>query len=100
MMQFTTPPSYGSSNVTVGGIVTDDAIIFAGADNDVKHTEFRDDPDWLEPGAIEWTWRGVTKDGKKAEARVSGAMGERLDKVDVMAEVPGFVKSIVGNIAG
>lgn len=100
MMEFTTPPSYGSSKVTIGGIATDGAILFAGADNSVKHTRTRDDPDWPEPSAIAWKWAGVTKDGKKVEAEIVGDLGDRLDKMDVMADVPKFVKSIVGNVAG
>ena len=100
MMEFITPPSYGSSKVTIGGIATEDGIVCAGADNTVTHTATRDDPDWPEPGAISWQWRGTTKDGKKVEAEVSGDMGKRLDKVDVMAEVPKFVKNIIGGVAG
>jgi len=100
MMQFTTPPSYGTSKVTVGGIATDNEILFAGGDNSVTVTETRDDPDWPEPGAIDWKWKGKTKEGKTVEAEVSGNLGKRIDKIDVMIEVPKFVKNIVGNVAG
>ena len=72
----------------------------AGANNSCTHDSLRKDPDWPEPGAITYKWHGATKEGKKVEAEVSGDLGERLDKVDVMAEVPGFVKNIIGGIAG
>ena len=100
MMEFTTPPSYGSSTVNVGGIAVDGKILFAGASNTFQHTEKRNDPDWPEPGALKLEWSGTTKDGKSAKAELTGNLGKRLDKVDVMAEVPGFVKTIVGNVAG
>ena len=100
MMEFTTPPSYGSSVVSVGGIVKDNELLFAGSSNSVTHTEIREDPDWPEPGAVKFVWNGRTKDGKPATAELSGGLGKRLDKVDVMAEVPGFVKAIVGGVVG
>ena len=100
MMEFTTPPSYGSSVVTGGGIAIDGEILFAGAQSSVEHTETRNDPDWPEPGALKLIWNGKTKDGKSAKAELSGGLGKRLDKVDVMAEVPGFVKTLIGGVVG
>ena len=100
MVEFTTPPSYGSSVVNVGGIVMDGELLFAGSSNSAAHTEVRDDPDWPEPGAVKYIWSGKTKDGKTASAELSGGLGKRLDKVDVLAEVPGFVKTIVGGLVG
>ncbi|MCJ1239623.1 putative cell survival pathways protein [Varicellaria rhodocarpa] len=102
MMEYTTPPSYGSTVVNVGGLVSDGEIICAGSSNSASHTEVRGDPDndWPEPGAVKFLWRGKTKDGKDCAAELSGSLGKRLDRVDVMAEVPKFVKNIVGNVAG
>lgn len=37
LMEFTTPPSYGSTVVNVGGIVSKDKIITAGCANKVTH---------------------------------------------------------------
>ena len=41
MMEFTTPPSYGSTVVNVGGIAKDGEIVWAGASpaTKVQHTE-------------------------------------------------------------
>jgi hypothetical protein len=101
-MEYTTPPSYGSTVVNVGGIAQDGEIICAGAANIATHTELKRDPevDWPEPRGVRFEWTGKTKDGKEVKAEVAGPVGLRLDRVDVMAEVPKFVKSIVGGVVG
>jgi hypothetical protein len=95
-MEYTTPPSYGSTSVSVGGIATDGKLLYAGPAA-VKHTDVKGDPenDWPEPGAASYTWKG---DG--IEAEITGSLGERSDRVDVMAEVPRFVKQIVAGTVG
>jgi biotin carboxyl carrier protein len=102
LMEYTTPPSYGSTVVCVGAIVTDDKIIFAGTSNQAEHTAIQQDAanEWPEPTATAYQWKGKTSDGKEASAEMSGPLGERLDRVDVMAEVPGFIKTIVASAAG
>lgn len=102
MMEYVTPPSYGSTLVNVGGIARDGEIVTAGASNSARHTEVKGDPenDWPQPGAVAFLWDGKTKDGQDVRASLEGALGDRLDRIDVMAEVPGFAKSIVGGIAG
>jgi len=102
MMEYTTPPSYGSTVVNVGGIVKEGEIIIAGSTNSAIHTSAKDDVenDWPEPSSVKFVWGGKTKDGKDVEAVMEGALDERLDKVDVMAEVPAFVKKIVAGAAG
>ncbi len=102
MMEYTTPPSYGSTVVNVGGLARDGEIICAGSSNSVEHTEIQTDPDvdWPEPKAVKFSWSGKTKDGKDVVAEVAGPLGKRLDRVDVLAEVPKFVKSIVGGVVG
>lgn len=100
MMQYTTPPSYGSSKVIVGSIAVNGEILVAGCDNTFVVTETKQDVHWPEPGAIALEWKGLTKGGKPVKASLSGSLGERLAKVDVMAEVPSFVKAIVGGVVG
>ncbi|KAK2825714.1 putative cell survival pathways protein [Arthroderma sp. PD_2] len=102
MMEYTTPPSYGSTVVNVGGVAKDGEIIYAGAPNSVTHTDSTQDSenDWPEPTALKINWSGKTADGKPFEATVEGSLGPRLDRVDVMAEVPGLIKSLVGSVAG
>ena len=102
-MEYTTPPSYGSTVVNVGGIATDGEIVCAGSGgNSIEHTENKKDSanDWTEPTAIKFVWGGSTEDDKKVSARIEGSLGKRLDKVDVMEKVPGFIKTIVGGVAG
>ena len=101
-MEYTTPPSYGSTVVNVGGIARDKEIICAGSANSAEHTKVTDDPDndWPEPDSVRFSWSGTTKDGESVFAVLEGSLGTRLDKVDVMAKVPGFVKTIVGGVAG
>ncbi|KAI5296233.1 putative cell survival pathways protein, partial [Ascosphaera atra] len=102
LMEFTTPPSYGSSTVTVGGLAKEGEIICAGTDNSTTHLESAKDTDndWPEPKAIRYEWNGKTKDGKDVHAELSGPIGKRVDRIDVMAEIPGFVKSFIGSVAG
>jgi len=102
LMDFTTPPSYGSTVVAVGVIAKDGEIICGGCDVKAEHVVVKQDSenDWQEPTHAKYTWHGTTKDGKKVEAVLEGELGERIDRVDVMAEVPGFVKKIVAGAVG
>jgi hypothetical protein len=102
VMDFTTPPSYGSTKVTVGLVAKDDEIVVANCSSVVSHKTVKEDPEtsWPEPTAVQFTWAGKTKDGKSVEGTMEGDFGTRTDRVDVMAEVPGFVKSIVKGAAG
>ncbi|EMR61458.1 putative survival factor 1 protein [Eutypa lata UCREL1] len=102
LMEFTTPPSYGSTVVGVGGIAKDGEIIAAGSITSVEHKKTKQDStnDWPEPTEIKFTWTGTAKDGKPVEAVIEGALEDKLDRIDVMAEVPGFVKTIVATAVG
>lgn len=102
LMEFTTPPSYGRTSVAVGGIAKDGEIVCAGASHSIKHLAANQDSenDWPEPKAILVEWTGKTKDGQDVKAEVMGDLGNRADRVDVLAHIPGFVKTIVGGVAG
>ena len=102
MMEFTTPVSYGSTVVNVGGIAKDGEIIYAGCDNEAAHTAAKDDIEtgWPEPVAVRFRWKGETKGGKDVEGVIEGSLGDCVDRTDVMAELPGFVKSLVASAAG
>ena len=96
-MQYITPPSYGSTVVSVGGIATDGKILFAGAMPPVSHDETAPDSDnaWPEPKAVTFKWEGGAE-----SAVLSGSLGARTDRVDVMGEMPKFVKNIVSGASG
>lgn len=102
MMEFTTPPSYGSTTVNVGGIVKDGAVVIAGSAGKATHTAIKKDAenDWPAPSAVQFLWNGTDKDGTTVEGIIEGELGDRADKVDVMAEVPVFVKKIVAGAVG
>ncbi|KAG6068015.1 putative cell survival pathways protein [Claviceps aff. humidiphila group G2b] len=102
MMEFTTPASYGTTLVNVGGIAKDGEILTAGAGHEIIHVEVKNDTEneWPEPSAVKMAWEGTNKDAKLVSATIEGSLGQRSDRVDVMAEVPGFVKTIVAAAAG
>ncbi|ATY64250.1 survival factor 1 [Cordyceps militaris] len=102
MMQFVTPPSYGCTVVNVGGIATDSAIVGAGCDNTATDKAVEADPEsgWPAPTNVAFVWHAKDKDGNPVEAEIDAALGKRLDRVDVMAEVPAFVKRIVAGAVG
>jgi len=102
MMEFTTPPSYASTVVNVGGIVDSSDILVAGTTNTATHTTIKGDPEvnWPEPSAARYVWKGRTKDGKEVEGEIEGELGTRLDRVDVMGELPGFIKSLASTASG
>lgn len=101
-MEFTTPPSYGSTVVNVGGIAKDGELVMAGCNNTATHIKVKQDSenDWPEPSLVKYTWAGKAKDGKAIEASFEGELGDRVDRIDVMGEVPMFIKKIVAGAAG
>ena len=101
-MEFTTPASYANTVVRVAGIATDGKLLMANTEGDVKHTETKQDAEtgWPEPTSASYHWVGKTEDGKEVTADIAGSLGAHIDRVDVMAEVPGFVKAIVASAAG
>lgn len=102
MMDFTTPASYGKTVVNVGGLATDGALVYAGVNNTAEHVESAEDPEarWPEPTATTYWWKGTSTDGKPLEVHLMGSLGKRRDRIDVMAEVPGFIKKIAESAAG
>jgi hypothetical protein len=77
-MEFTTPQSYASTVVRVGGIATEGKILMAGTSGfHVKHTETKQDSEneWPEPSAIDCHWEGKTEDGKDITADLSCRIG-------------------------
>ncbi|RKF74675.1 Survival factor 1 [Golovinomyces cichoracearum] len=102
LMEYTTPKSYGTTVVSVGGLIQNDEILMANSSNSVVHTKVKLDEQngWLIPESIKVEWEGKSKNGEDIHAILEGSLGERTDRIDVMAEVPGFVKQIVAGAAG
>lgn len=100
MMEFTTPQSYAKTIVNVGCIAKDGEILYAGCTNTAKHLAATVDPvsQWPEPKALLCNW--TSKDGKPVEAELMGDLGERTDRVDVLAHVPAIIKNLIGGVVG
>jgi hypothetical protein len=101
MMEFTTPPSYGTQTVNVGMVLKDDALVAGTTAGTCEHTESKPDPDteWSEPTALKAVWKGKSQDGKEFEAVVDSSLA-RVDRVDIMAEVPAIIKKFVAGAVG
>lgn len=105
-MEFTTPPSYDSTKVAVGGIaegsdIENGKITIAGSEVEMKHTATRKDPEtgFPEPKSMQVEWKGKTKEGKEVSVVLAQDLGERYDRIDIMAQIPDMIKSIIGRIA-
>ncbi|KAI5840720.1 oxidative stress survival, Svf1-like protein [Morchella snyderi] len=101
MMEFTTPASYGSTTVNIIGISKDGELVAAGTKGECEHLASQlDDVELPEPTAVKFVWNATTKDGKAVEAVLEEELGKKIDRVDIMAEVPAIIKKIAGNVAG
>lgn len=106
MMEFTTPDSYNGTKVNIGGIALDDNILSATIDNIAEHVETKKDPDtdWLEPTRLKYEWHGVTADQSAPRRKVNAILRQdlhrRLERVDVLAEIPPWLKKIAHGVSG
>lgn len=96
-MEFTTPALYANTKVNIGILTSNDKIIRATVDNVVVHSDAEvDEVGWLVPKLIEFDF--VEKGERYAV--VKGPQKQLIERVDVMAEIPQFVKNIVSGVAG
>lgn len=102
MMEFTTPASYGHTTVNVGGVAKDGELLYAGVENSVKHTASENDPviGWPQPTAMRVEWKGKTKAGQDFSAELDGSLGDKADRVDVLAHIPSIIKNLIGGVVG
>jgi len=103
MMEFTTPPSYGSQTVNIGGIVKEDGTLVAAAvENAAIHKSTKKDEEngWEHPTSIELQWMGVTKEGVEVTATTESGLENLVERVDVLAEIPAVIKAFIAGIAG
>lgn len=111
-MEFTTPNSYAKTKVNVGILVKDDKILAATVDNNAVHKDTEKDKDvgWPVPKEIDFDFNGYTaestdeeiqnKTAKVVKANLKGKLETLVLRIDVMGEIPGFVKSLAGVVAG
>lgn len=98
-MEFTTPSSYATTKVNVAILTSADKIIATSVDNLVEHLNAEvDEVGWPKPKAITFNFTSGTDD--EVVAKVGGDLNQLVERVDVMAEIPQFVKNIVSGVAG
>ncbi|CAI5757791.1 unnamed protein product [Candida verbasci] len=96
-MEFTTPKSYGTTKVNIGIIVKNDKIEYGLINNEVVHLQPEvDEVGWPVPKEIEFKY---LQDDKQV-GLCKGKLTNLIERVDVMAEIPQFVKNIVSGVAG
>lgn len=100
MMEFTTPPSYGRTKVSVAIVSDDNEVLFGSVKNECTHENAQsDEVGWPVPRGETFHFQGVHQ-GKPASVKISGELTKLSERVDVMAEIPQFVKNIVSGVAG
>lgn len=109
LMEFTTPKSYANTKVTVGILTTESDILSVTIDNEVRHLDAAvDSVGWNVPKAISIDYDGCHKDlpddavatGDRIRATAEGPLDNLVERIDVMNEIPSFIKTIVSGVAG
>lgn len=98
VMEFTTPPSYNKTKVSVAMVVDADGKVVLGTlENTTAHLDTHTDEEcgWNVPGKISYTFKG---DG--SECVITGTLKNLSERVDVMSEIPQFVKNIATAASG
>lgn len=109
MMEFTTPKSYANTKVTLGILTTDKDILSVTIDNEVRHLQPEvDSVGWNVPKAISIEFDGppsalpddAVATGDRICAKLEGPLDNLVERIDVMNEIPSFIKTIVSGVAG
>jgi len=103
MMEFTTPPSYGSQVCNVGAVAKEDgSMVAAMVENAAIHKTTTLDPEtgWEPPTSLELSWWGKTKEGVEVTAITDSNLEHLVERVDVLAEIPAVIKAFIAGIAG
>lgn len=104
IMEFTTPKSYNNTKVSVGMVVNSKGeIISASMNNQNKTIHLDSEIDeigWPIPHKIEFILNGLNNKNEKILTKCYGDLIKLSERVDVMAEIPQFVKNIVSGVAG
>jgi len=126
LMEFTTPPGYGSKVVTVGSVVVGDKLVCVSAGGSgvvggaqAQHLDSVVDAEtgYAAPGSIKFSWEGARlEDGKPAGGsdqkvhatvqydlvtdKASYATQGLVEKVDVLGQIPYLIRKFVNYAAG
>jgi len=106
-MEFTTPPSYGCQKSSIGAVVKDGKLLMTAVNVDIRHTatqqDDKEDANWPMPTSIQFVLEGPQPNGdlaKPVKVEVSGDLPILADRVDVMSELPSFVKRVASGLSG
>lgn len=106
VMEFVTPESYGSCQVGVAGVTHNGELLFTSSKVDIEHqdTKLDEEVGWSPPQKLVFDITGPPIDQATVEPscnlQISGDVGKLVQRIDVMAEIPAFVKRVVAGIAG
>ncbi|EDO14955.1 hypothetical protein Kpol_365p11 [Vanderwaltozyma polyspora DSM 70294] len=114
LIEFITPKSYANTKVSIGIVTSKDDILSVTVNNDFKHLNAEvDSIGWKVPKNLCIEFNGVAstvtdeeieneevKDEHKVNVVVETPLKKLVERVDVMNEIPQFVKNIVSGIAG
>ncbi|OZJ05055.1 hypothetical protein BZG36_02099 [Bifiguratus adelaidae] len=99
MMNFLTTKQYGGVEVNQGALVYKNRLISVSVKNGVELADLKEDPDtgYQVPQKITYTWNGKTLDEAEDEVKVTLEVNvsNLLDKIDVLNEIPWFIKKVV-----
>lgn len=100
-MEFTTPMSYANTKVNIAILTSNDKILSCSINNEVVHENPEvDEVGWPVPKAITFNFDGLSDDNKKVVGKVHGDLVTLVERVDVMAEIPQFIKNIAHGVSG
>ncbi|KAI7872432.1 oxidative stress survival, Svf1-like protein [Spinellus fusiger] len=102
MMQFTTTKQYGAVEINQGSLVLNDKLVCVSVDNHVELLDLEKDPEteYNIPKKIKLSWRGKTiakedEELKDVSIVLTVDVKNLVDKIDVLSEIPWFLKKLV-----
>ncbi|CAG8623761.1 7556_t:CDS:2, partial [Dentiscutata heterogama] len=98
MCEFETTPHYGSIKVNQGGLILNNKLVGVSVNNEAHfmQTTLDKETGYNIPNRIRYTWEGRTLDTEENfTARIEIKPKVLMDKIDVLNEVPYFLKKIV-----
>ncbi|RIA96902.1 oxidative stress survival, Svf1-like protein [Glomus cerebriforme] len=98
MCEFETTPHYGSKKVNQGSLVVNDKLVGVSVKNAAQFLETKLDPEtkYNIPTKIKYTWEGKSLEtDEHFSVSLDIKLEVLMDKIDVLNEVPYFLKKIV-----
>ncbi|GES74237.1 oxidative stress survival, Svf1-like protein [Rhizophagus clarus] len=98
MCEFETTPHYGSKKINQGSLVVNNKLVGVSVKNMAQFLETSLDPEtkYDVPTKIKYTWEGrILETNEEFSAFLELKLDVLMDKIDVLNEVPYFLKKIV-----